>query len=152
MRAPLSRLANGIYYNPNRKFKTGVQGGATGPRAKYSIDLAAVVHRQVSMSTPTFRRLLDRLYLELKHEGPRWNLYKGDQLLFSGTHPNAKDVVDWIMKIYVPELLHTGTVPPPPPEDPEKSWRRRVRANQKAMRLVKMSKQQAAAKARSKRW
>jgi hypothetical protein len=74
----------------------------------------------------------------LKHEGDNWNLYKGDLLLFSST--NSREVLDWLLQVYVTGLLATGTVPPPPPEDLEKAWRRRVRANQEANRLHKRAR------------
>jgi hypothetical protein len=139
-----AKLANNWgHYNPNRKLPTRAQGDTvsprpTGIRSKGTIDLASVIHRQVSMASPTLLRLLDRLYLELKHEGDNWNLYKGDLLLFSST--NSREVLDWLLQVYVTGLLATGTVPPPPPEDLEKAWRRRVRANQEANRLHKRAR------------
>jgi hypothetical protein len=140
-----ARLANNWgHYNPNRKLPTRAQGDTisprpTGIRSKGSIDLYGVIHRQVSMASPTLLRLLNRLYLELKHEGPNWNLYKGEQLLHSST--SSREILDWLLKVYVTDLIATGTVPPPPLEDPEKAWRRRVRANQKANRLHKRARQ-----------
>jgi hypothetical protein len=37
-----------------------------------------------------------------------------------------RQVLNFLLQDYIPDLLATGTVPPPPPEDPEKVWRRRV--------------------------
>ena len=132
------------HYNPNRKMPTGKQGGSGGRHPKGSIDLASVIHRQVSVAQPTFRRLLERLYLELKHEGTTYSLCKGDLVLFESTDPHyakaQRQVLNFLLQDYIPDLLATGTVPPPPPEDPDKAWRRRVRANQKAKRLLKRAR------------
>lgn len=133
---------------------TGQQGHRYGKNyAKNSINLERINPREVSLSTPTFARILRRLSLELKHEGPNWNLYRGDLLLFAGTNSNAKDVVDWIMKTYIPDLIVTGSVPPPPPltkEEEERALRRLYRKQEKAR--PKMTRAQAAARARAKRW
>jgi len=96
------------------------------------------------MASPTFLRLLNRLYLVLKHEGPTYTLCKGDQVLYSSTDPHyakaQRQVLNFLLQDYIPDLLASGTVPPPPPEDPDKAWRRKVRANQKAKRQEKRAR------------
>ena len=147
MRAKLPN--NWGHYNPNRKLPTRAQGDTinprpTGIRSKGSIDLYSVIHRQVSMGQPVVRRLLERLHLALKHEGTTYSLCKGDLVLYTSTDLHyakaQRQVLNFLLQDYIPDLLATGTVPPPPPEDPEKAWRRRVRANQKAKRLYKRSR------------
>jgi hypothetical protein len=132
------------HYNPNRKIKTGAQGDSGGRHPKGSIDLHTVIYRQVSMGQPVVRRLLERLYLELKHEGDTYAIHKGDLVLYSSTDPNyakaQRQGLNFLLQDYIPDLLATGTVPPPPPEDPDKAWRRRVRANQKAKRQGKRAR------------
>ncbi len=151
MRAQLPN--NWGHYNPNRKIPTRSQGDTisprpTGPRSKGTIDLHSVVHRQIGMAMPTLRRLLERLYLELKHEGDNWNLYKSDLLLFSS--PNSRAVLDWLLTVYVTDLLATNSVPPPPPLT-EKQLERKLR-REMGLKKPKTTKKKAVWKARSTRW
>ena len=86
MRAKLPN--NWGHYNPNRRIPTGKQGGSGGRHPKGSIDLHSAIHRQMSMASPTLRRILERLYLHLKQEGSTYTLCKGDLVLYSSTDPH----------------------------------------------------------------
>ena len=133
----MRRLGNGYLYNPTRQLKTGAQGhreinpetGSTYS-PKYAFNLYALNRRNMSFARTSFGRLLTRLHLEYKHEGDHHNLYRemppevwfeGDnllkrilppQLVYSST--DTSKLVDWVVGVYVPNLLATGTVPPPP--------------------------------------
>jgi hypothetical protein len=90
-----------------------------GRHLKGSIDLAATIHQRVSLATPNLSRILERLYLELKHEGDDWIICKvgSSEPLFSSK--KSREVLDWLLQIYIPDLLATNSVPPPSPS-PEK--------------------------------
>ena len=100
----------------------------------------------MSFARTSFGRLLTRLHLEYKHEGDHHNLYRevppevwfeGDkllkrmfppQLVYSDT--DTSKLVDWVVGVYVPNLLATGTVPPPPeptPQEQAKALRRELK-------------------------
>ena len=166
-------IGNGYLYNPARQLKTGAQGrrginpetGSTHS-PKYSFNLHSLNRRNMSFARTSFGRLLTRLRLEYKHEGDHHNLYRevppevwfeGDkllkrmlppQLIYTGT--DTSKLVDWVVGVYVPELLRTGTVPPPTVEQREYAAHRKARAAYKAR--PKLTRKQAAAKAMSKRW
>ena len=113
-----------------------------------------------------FVGILTRLHLEYKHEEDHHNLYRevppdvwfeGDklfkrilrpQLVYSGT--DTSKLVDWVVGLYVPEVLRTGTVPPPTVEQQEWAAHRKAREAYKAR--PKLTRKQAVAKAMSKRW
>ena len=115
----------------------------------------------MSFARTSFGRLLTRLHLEYKHEGDHHNLYRevppevwfeGDklfkrmlppQLVYSGT--DTTKLVDWVVGEYVPELLRTGTVPPPPEPSPEEKAKALRRAQCK--HRTKMTRKEAALKA-----
>jgi hypothetical protein len=166
-------MGNGYAYNPTRQLPTGQQGhrsinpetGSTySPRG--SINLYNLRRRNVSFGNPAFRRLLVRLNLIYKNENNTHHIYKpvppdiwfeGDrllkrehppQLLYSGT--NASQMVDWLVGVYVPELIRTGTVPGPTLEQQESAAHRKAREAYKAR--PKLTRKQAAAMASAKRW
>jgi CRISPR/Cas system-associated exonuclease Cas4 (RecB family) len=68
--------------------------------------------------------------------------------IWKGTNTSA--LVDWVVGEYVPELVRTGTVPPPTVEQQEWAAHRKAREAYKAR--PKLTRKQAAAKAMSKRW
>jgi len=166
-------IGNGYHYNPARQLKTGAQGHCginpeTGSTysPKGSINLYNLRRRNVSFGNPAFRRILLRLNLSYKNENNTHHIYKpvppdfwfeGDrllkkehppQLLYSGT--NASQMVDWLVGVYVPELIRTGAVPGPTIEQQEWAAHRKAREASKAR--PKLTHKQALAKARSKRW
>jgi hypothetical protein len=120
----------------------------------------------MSFARTSFGRLLARLHLEYKHEGDHHNLYRevppeiwfeGDkllkrmlppQLVYSGTNTSA--LVDWVVGEYVPELIRTGTVPPPTIE--QQRWAAHRQAREAFKSRPKLTRKQAVAKAMSKRW
>ena len=92
------------------------------------------------------------------YEGDHHNLYRevppevwfeGDkllkrmmppQLVYSGTSTSA--LVDWVVGVYVPNLLATGTVPPPPEPSPEEKAKA-LRREQRRLR-PRMTRREAA--------
>ena len=70
------------------------------------------------------------------------------QLVYTGT--DTSKLVDFVVSEYVPELLRTGTVPPPTVEQQKYAAHRQAREEYKAR--PKLTRKQAAAKAMSKRW
>jgi len=166
-------LGTWAHYNPHRKFPTGRQGHrginpetGTTYSPKYSFNLYALNRRNMSFARTGFSRLLTRLRLQYKHEGDHYNLYREvppefwfeggklfkkehqPELVYSGT--DTSKLVDWVIGIYVPELIRTGTVPGPTLEQQEWAAHRKAREALKAK--PKMTRKQAAAKASSRRW
>lgn len=186
---PMRQACFGWKYNPNRRVPVRRAGWhpdthpPPGTWEPVDINLYRLTRRSMVFSSRRFPKLLRRLHLVMSRDGNDYvisrrtfelataeetaaaraagRLYFGrfvEVELWRGV--NTSRLMDWLLIVYLPELIGTGSVPPLPgltPEEHERMARRAMRAEFRKRGLSPvtgqqpMTKAQAAAKARLRR-